>query len=111
MKRTALALGASILAACTTAPPRADAQPAFSANGKTLRQIYEYLHINPELSFQEKNSSAILAAEMKRLGFTVTTGAGMPGPRPAPRVRQGSGWCRRLWRRRRAARTAPGRQS
>ncbi len=76
MKRIALALGASILAACTTAPPPAAAQPAFSANGKTLRQIYEYLHINPELSFQEKNSSAILAAEMKRLGFAVTTGVG-----------------------------------
>jgi hippurate hydrolase len=77
MKRIALALGASVLAACTTAtPPAAAQQPAFSASGKTLRQIYEYLHINPELSFQEKNSSAILAAEMKRLGFTVTTGVG-----------------------------------
>jgi hippurate hydrolase len=76
MKRIALALGVSILAACTTVSPVADAQPAFNASGKTLRQIYEYLHINPELSFQEKNSSAILAAEMKRLGFTVTTGVG-----------------------------------
>ncbi len=76
MKRFALALGASILAACATAPPPADAQPAFNASGKTLRQIYEYLHTNPELSFQEKSSSAILAAEMKRLGFTVTTGLG-----------------------------------
>jgi len=75
MKRTVLAISAAMLAACTTAPV-SEAQPAFSANGKTLRQIYEYLHKNPELSFQEKNTSAILSAEMKRLGFTVTTGLG-----------------------------------
>ena len=75
MKRTVLALGATLLAACTTAPA-SEAQPAFSASGKTLRQIYEHLHKNPELSFQEKNTSAILSAEMKRLGFTVTTGLG-----------------------------------
>lgn len=76
MKRTLLALGVSLLAACATAPQPAEAQPAFRAEGKTLRQIYEYLHANPELSFQEKNTSAVLAAEMKRLGFSVTTGLG-----------------------------------
>lgn len=76
MKRTVLVLGATLLAACSTAPEPAEAQQAFSANGKTLRQIYEHLHKNPELSLQEKNTSAILAAEMKRLGFTVTTGLG-----------------------------------
>jgi hippurate hydrolase len=76
MKRTILALGIATLAACSSAPQPAQAQQAFSANGKTLRQLYEHLHRNPELSFQEKNTSAILAAEMKRLGFTVTTGLG-----------------------------------
>ncbi len=77
MKRTVLALGVSMLAACTTAPQPADAQqPSFSANGKTLRQLYEHLHANPELSFQEKNTAAVLSAEMKRLGFDVTTGLG-----------------------------------
>lgn len=76
MKRSVLALSVAMLAACSTAPQPADAQQAFSANGKTLRQLYEHLHKNPELSFQEKNTSAILAAEMKRLGFTVTTGLG-----------------------------------
>jgi amidohydrolase len=78
MKPAILALGASFLAACTSLaqPAEAQAAPAFAANGKTLRQIYEYLHKNPELSFQEKNSSALLAAEMKRLGFTVATGVG-----------------------------------
>ncbi len=76
MKRALLALGVSMLAACSTVPQPAEAQTSFSAQGKTLRQIYEHLHANPELSFQEKNTSAILAAEMKRLGFTVTTGLG-----------------------------------
>src|SRR5690606_18059320 len=76
MKRTVLARGATLLAACTSAPQPAEAQPAFSANGKTLRQIYEHLHKNPEHSLPEQNTSAILAAEMKRLGFTVTTGLG-----------------------------------
>ncbi len=75
MKVSVLALGALALAACSTAPQSAAAQ-GFSANGRTLRQIYEHLHRNPELSFQEKNTSALLAAEMKRLGFTVTTGLG-----------------------------------
>lgn len=76
MKRTLLAFSAVCLAACTATPQPADAQPSFSAQGKSLRQIYEHLHTNPELSLQEKNTSAILAAEMKRLGFTVTTGVG-----------------------------------
>lgn len=67
------ALGALALVLCSIQPAAAQ---AFNANGKTLRQIYEYLHRNPELSFQERNTSAILAAEMKRLGFTVTTNVG-----------------------------------
>ena len=59
MKQTFLALSAILMAACSTLPLEASAQPAFKAEGKTLRQIYEYLHTNPELSFQEKNSSEI----------------------------------------------------
>jgi hippurate hydrolase len=66
----------SLLAACASAPQPAAAQAAFRAEGKTLRQLYEHLHANPELSFQEKSTSAVLAAEMKRLGFKVTTGLG-----------------------------------
>jgi hippurate hydrolase len=72
MKTLASAL--AILCLATAALP-AGAQ-TFSASGKPLREIYEYLHRNPELSLQEKNSSAILAAEMKSLGFEVTTGLG-----------------------------------
>ncbi len=83
MKPIAAGFAALVFAAglsgCAVGP--ADAQTAsvktsFSAKDKSLRQIYEHLHANPELSFQERNTSAILAAEMKRLGFAVTTNVG-----------------------------------
>ncbi|MEO1029246.1 MAG: amidohydrolase [Pseudomonadota bacterium] len=44
--------------------------------GEDLVSVYEYLHANPELSFLESNTEALLAAEMKTLGFEVTTGIG-----------------------------------
>jgi hippurate hydrolase len=44
-----------------------------------LTTIYRDLHANPELSGQEKRSSAILAAEAKKAGFEVTTGVGGHG--------------------------------
>ena len=44
-----------------------------------LLTIYRDLHAHPELSFEEVRSAAILAAEAKRLGFTVTTGVGKTG--------------------------------
>lgn len=47
--------------------PKADAD---------LIAIYKQLHENPELSFKEAKSSAIMAAELERLGFDVTTGLG-----------------------------------
>ncbi len=75
MKHALLALSTALLSACATTPATAQ-QPTFSAEGKSLRQIYEHLHANPELSLQEVKTSAILAAEMKRLGFTVTTRVG-----------------------------------
>lgn len=46
------------------------------APGSELGKIYRHLHTNPELSFKESNTSALLAAEMEALGFTVTTGLG-----------------------------------
>ncbi|MGI9455998.1 MAG: amidohydrolase [Aeoliella sp.] len=37
-----------------------------------LTQIYESLHQAPELSFQEKETSARMADELRKVGFTVT---------------------------------------
>ncbi len=44
--------------------------------GTDLQSVYEYLHANPELSFQEKESSTLLAKELEALGFEVSTGLG-----------------------------------
>lgn len=41
-----------------------------------LAQLYQHLHTNPELSFQEKNTSARIATELKNLGYTVTQNIG-----------------------------------
>lgn len=46
---------------------------------KELQGIYVELHQAPELSLQEKNTSARLAAWLKRHGFEVTTGVGGHG--------------------------------
>lgn len=44
-----------------------------------LEKLYRHLHANPELSFQEKNTSARLASELRAVGFDVTEGVGGHG--------------------------------
>ena len=44
-----------------------------------LEALYIDLHRNPELAFQESRTSATLAAQLKALGFEVTTGVGKTG--------------------------------
>jgi len=41
-----------------------------------LESIYKQLHRNPELSFQEKETSSFIAEELKKLGYNVTTNIG-----------------------------------
>lgn len=41
-----------------------------------LIEIYKQLHANPELSFKEARSAALMASELENLGFDVTTGIG-----------------------------------
>lgn len=41
-----------------------------------LVEIYKQLHANPELSFKEAKSAALMASELENLGFEVTTGLG-----------------------------------
>jgi amidohydrolase len=45
----------------------------------TLEKLYTYLHSHPELSYQEENTSATLAKELKSLGFDVTAKVGGHG--------------------------------
>jgi hippurate hydrolase len=44
-----------------------------------LQTLYQDLHRNPELAFQEVQTAAKLAARLKALGYEVTTGVGRTG--------------------------------
>ena len=59
----------SVSPASASATPLPTADPA-------LVELYKRLHAAPELSFEEANTSAILATELQGLGFEVTTGLG-----------------------------------
>jgi len=52
---------------------------AVAADMPELMELYRYLHTNPELSFQEEQTAARLAAIAEELGFEVTTGVGGHG--------------------------------
>lgn len=61
-------------------PANADPlEQAVKADLPSLTAIYRDLHANPELSFKEGRSAAIMAAEAKKAGFEVTTGVGGTG--------------------------------
>ncbi|QLC22900.1 amidohydrolase [Parasphingopyxis sp. CP4] len=52
---------------------------AVAADIPELMELYRHLHANPELSFQEDDTAAHLAAIAEELGFEVTTGVGGHG--------------------------------
>ena len=63
-----------------SAPAAADPlRDAVARDMPSLLNIYRDLHAHPELSMQETRSAAKLAAEVKKLGFDVTTGVGKTG--------------------------------
>ena len=45
----------------------------------SLFELYKHLHLHPELSFQEKQSAARVAEELRQVGCEVTTGVGRQG--------------------------------
>ncbi|MCZ6830700.1 MAG: amidohydrolase [Gammaproteobacteria bacterium] len=51
------------------------------ARPQDLLSLYQHLHANPELSFQEVNTSALMARELEAAGFEVTRGVGGEGVR------------------------------
>lgn len=68
------------LAATVTMPVQAqDIRKAVEIDMPSLMELYRDLHANPELSFQEFRTSAKLATEAKRLGFSVTEKVGQTG--------------------------------
>ena len=64
------------------APETAAVQPAAMSvrevgmPEQSILDLYLQLHQEPELSFKEAKTSAILASELETLGFEVTTGVG-----------------------------------
>ena len=78
MKHWAL-LGASALA-LIAAPAQADElRDAVAVALPKLVELYEDLHANPELSFQEVVTAKKLAARARAMGFEVTEGVGKTG--------------------------------
>ncbi|TFC25796.1 amidohydrolase [Cryobacterium sp. MDB1-18-2] len=71
------------------APAPATAPPAAPGTGETpaavedllpgLGALYEDLHRNPELSFAEHRTAALLAGRLRSLGYAVTEGVGRTG--------------------------------
>ena len=78
MKHWAL-LGASALA-LIAAPAQADElRDAVAKDLPGLVTLYQDLHANPELSFQEVGTAKKLAARARAMGFEVTEGVGKTG--------------------------------
>jgi hippurate hydrolase len=75
----AAAAFASALLAAEAAPTADAVQAAYAGHEQRLVALYERLHRAPELSLMEKATAAALAAELRPLGFEVTTGVGGHG--------------------------------
>lgn len=57
----------------------AQARAAIDADTPRLTAMFKDIHQNPELGFMETRTAAIVAEELKALGFTVITGIGGTG--------------------------------
>jgi len=71
-----------LLAAARTLPSPASAaalSDAIQADMPQLMKLYRDLHEHPELSMQEVRTPALIAPEMKKLGFQVTEHVGKTG--------------------------------
>jgi amidohydrolase len=63
---------ATTMASSTALLAQSDLEQRVGKEMDTLVATYKHLHENPELSTQEKESSAIVAAELRKLGYDVT---------------------------------------
>ena len=76
MKQISLvALGTFLIAV----PLRAQTTAEIDSYYPDLQTLYQDIHRNPELAFQEVQTAAMLAARLKALGYEVTTGVGRTG--------------------------------
>ena len=83
MKSRLLTLAALALAPLAFAAPDAALRDAvakkLSAEYPSLETIYQDLHAHPELSFMETRTAALVAQELRSLGFAVTEKVGNTG--------------------------------
>jgi hippurate hydrolase len=78
MIRHAVTQVAITMAALPASAQRAPSDLAATAAKQlpTLTETYKHLHRNPELSHHEEKTSALLAGELRKLGYTVTERVG-----------------------------------
>jgi hippurate hydrolase len=74
--RTALVWLLLLAAAAPKLVGSSDLEDRVEREVPSLLEIYEHLHANPELSYQEDETARYLALELRRLGFQVTEGVG-----------------------------------
>jgi len=80
MRKVRLLGAVGLLALVAAGPARADGlREAVAAELPALVELYQDLHANPELSFQEFETAAKLAARARALGFEVTERVGRTG--------------------------------
>jgi amidohydrolase len=63
-------------AACISAQAPSDLASSVARQLPALAETYKQLHRNPELSHHEEKTSALLAVELRKLGYTVTEHVG-----------------------------------
>jgi hippurate hydrolase len=79
MRNQLLLAAASVLALGAVPAKADDLRAAVAADMPALVTLYQDLHANPELSFQEVETAKKLAARARALGFEVTESVGKTG--------------------------------
>src|SRR5437764_3621120 len=76
---TSLLVAGAAAGAAQAAPLPAPFAEQLNANYPSIEALYQDLHRNPELGFDEHRTAAELAKRVKALGYEVTTGVGGTG--------------------------------
>jgi hippurate hydrolase len=77
--KTLLLLAAAAMTAAATPAASATLSDSIRADMPQLMTLYRDIHANPELSMQEVRTPALLAPQMRKLGFAVTEHVGKTG--------------------------------
>ena len=77
--RTVTLLLLTAVPVCAAADVRDDVRAKVAAEYPSLRVLYEHLHANPELSWMEEKTAAVVARELRAAGLEVTERVGRRG--------------------------------